>query len=176
MAITVGGTLASLVLLGLVFVVTGIFPAGADVTPGLIERWAAKRSLNATLAREATGLQSPLPITDSTLARGVRLYGTHCVVCHGAADGKGSAIARGLYQHPPQFAKDDVTDDPVGVTYWKITHGIRLTGMPSFDSTLTTEERWAIATFLLRQDSLLPRAESLWKAMPSASSSSKPGA
>ena len=38
----------------------------------------------------------------------------------------------GLYQKPPQLAKDGVEDDPDGVTYWKIAHGIRLTGMPAF--------------------------------------------
>jgi mono/diheme cytochrome c family protein len=99
---------------------------------------------------------------------GVRLYKTNCAVCHGASDAKRSSVADGLYQEPPQFAKDDVTDDPIGVTYWKITHGIRYTGMPAFDSTLTSPQRWAIATFLLRQDSLTPAAAAAWKALPSA--------
>ena len=71
------------------------------------------------------------------------------------------------YQHAPQFAKHDVMDDPIGVTYWKITHGIRFTGMPAFDSTLTATQRWAIASFLLRQDSLPPMANAAWRAMPS---------
>ena len=168
------GTLVGCCALGLVAIVTGIIPANADAKPGRLETWAAKRSLNATLNRSARGLQSPLPVDDSTLTKGVRLYGTTCAACHGAADGKPSTIARGLYQRPPQFAKDDVTDDPIGVTYWKITHGIRLTGMPAFDSTLTTDQRWAIATFLLRQDSLPPGAEAAWKALPSAADS-EPG-
>jgi len=160
----------ALLVVGIAFfaIWTGLMPANADVAPGRLETWAAKRSLHATLDREGRALQSPLPINDSTLTQGVRLYGTYCAICHGASDGKASAVARGLYQHAPQFVKDDVTDDPIGITYWKITHGIRYTGMPSFDSTLTTNERWAVATFLLRQDSLTPSAAAAWKALPSA--------
>jgi thiosulfate dehydrogenase len=172
---TIIATFATCIVVALIAVLTGVIPANADAAPGKLETWAAKRSLKATLNRDAAGLRSPLPVNDSTLAQGVRLYGTYCATCHGAADGKPSAIARGLYQHAPQFAKDDVTDDPVGVTYWKITHGIRLTGMPSFDSTLTTNQRWAIATFLARQDSLTPRAESTWKAIPSAGRTGESG-
>lgn len=147
---------------------TGVMPANADAAPGRLETWAAKRSLHATLDRESRALQSPLPINDSTLTQGVRLYGSYCAVCHGASDGKASAVALGLYQHAPQFAKHNVTNDPIGMTFWKITHGIRFTGMPAFDSTLTTNERWAIASFLLRQDSLTPNAAAAWKALPSA--------
>jgi thiosulfate dehydrogenase len=157
-----------IVVLAFVGIREGVVPANADAKPGLIETWAGKRSLHATLDREARGLKSPLPVNDSTEIQGVRLYGAYCAVCHGASDGKASAVARGLYQHAPQFAKDDVTDDPIGVTYWKITHGIRFTGMPSFESTLTANERWTIATFLLRQDSLTPPAESAWRALPSS--------
>jgi thiosulfate dehydrogenase len=167
-AMTVAATLVGLVLIAYIAVVSGMIPANADSPPGRIEQWAAKRSLHATLDRETRALQEPLPVNDSALAEGVRVYGTHCVVCHGAADGKPSAIANGLYQHAPQFAKHDVTDDPVAVTYWKITHGIRLTGMPAFDSTLTVAQRWKIAGFLARQDSLPPGAAAAYKALPSA--------
>jgi len=156
------------VLVAWVTIRTGAMPANADAAPGRFETWAAKRSLHATLDREGRPLKSPLPINDSVLTQGVHLYGTYCAICHGTSDAKASAVARGLYQHAPQFAKDDVTDDPIGVTYWKITHGIRYTGMPAFDSTLTADQRWAIASFLLRQDSLPPSAEAAWKALPSS--------
>ena len=166
--LTLATTAVVVVLCAFAVIRTGVMPANADAAPGRLETWAAKRSLHATLARESRGLTSPSPINDSTLTQGVRLYGTYCAVCHGASDGKPSAVARGLYQHAPQFAKDDVTDDPIGVTYWKITHGIRYTGMPSFDSTLTATQRWALSAFLARQDSLTPGAAAAWHALPSA--------
>jgi thiosulfate dehydrogenase len=155
----------------LLFVVGGFMPANADAKPGKLEHWAANRSLHATLARETKDLHGPPTSTDSVMTLGVKLYKANCAVCHGASDGKRSSIADGLYQEPPQFAKDDVTDDPIEVTYWKITHGIRFTGMPSFKKTLTDDQRWAIAAFLRHQDSLPSTALAAWKALPSMADS-----
>ncbi len=162
-----GGAVA-LVFLGLLAVFTGLIPANADARPSALERWAATTSLHATLARATRGLADPLQANDRTLVEGVRLYGNNCAVCHGAADGKPSSVARGLYQKPPQFKKDDVTDDPVAVIYWKITHGIRLTGMPAFNESLKDNERWAVAEFLKQQNELPPNAEAAWRKLPSA--------
>jgi thiosulfate dehydrogenase len=166
-------TFLLLLILGYAAVIGGAIPANADAKPPLVERWIAQQSLHAAMNRGIQGLSDPLPADDSTLTRGVRLYGTHCAVCHGTSDGAASSIAKGLYQRPPQFAKDDVTDDSVVVTYWKITHGIRLTGMPSYAGTLTSEQRWAIATFLRHQGELPAHADEAWKALPSAATHSE---
>jgi thiosulfate dehydrogenase len=165
---TAAATVLVLVVLCYAAVVGGVIPANADARPPMIERWIAHESLHAAIDRGTKGLSDPLPRDDSTMTRGVRLYGTNCAVCHGTSDGQASSVAKGLYQRPPQFAKHDVSDDPAEETYWKITHGIRLTGMPSYTETLTADERWAIATFLAHQDSLPPHAEEAWKALPSA--------
>ena len=165
---TAVATIVGLIALGFIAVVAGLLPANADAEPGGLEHWVASRSLHAAIARGIRGTVDPLAADDSTLTRGVRLYGSHCAVCHGTSDQKPSSVAQGLFQQPPQFAKDDVTDDSVVVTYWKITHGIRFTGMPAYATTLTANQRWAIATFLRHQTELPPHAESAWKALPSA--------
>jgi len=63
-----------------------------------------------------------------------------------------------MYPEPPQLFTPDgsVTDDPVGVTYWKIRNGIRMTGMPSFKAVLSDEQMWQIAALLARADRLPP--------------------
>jgi len=165
---TVLVTLVAIAALGYWALVSGVLPANADARPGGLERWAAHTSLDATISSAVRSLHDSLPTTDSVLVAGVRLYGANCAVCHGTSDGKPSTIAIGLYQHAPQFAKHDVSDDPVEETYWKITHGIRLTGMPSYTRTLSETQRWAIAKFLRHQDSLPPVALAEWKALPSA--------
>jgi thiosulfate dehydrogenase len=162
-----------LLILGYAALVEGMIPANADAKPPVVERWIAKRALNAAIDRGIQGLSDPLPVNDSTLTRGVRLYGTHCAACHGTSDGEPSPIAKGLYQPPPQFAKHDVTDDSIAETYWKITHGIRLTGMPSYAQTLSPEQRWAIATFLRHQGELPAHADEAWKALPSSAARSE---
>ncbi len=102
---------------------------------------------------------------DGNLLSGVRLYGQHCAICHGTATGDAgaSAIAKGLYPSPPQFATDGVEDDPDGVSYWKIKHGIRLTGMPSWKHALSDRQIWTIALFLKHMDKLPPSAQAVWQ-------------
>ena len=166
----IAGVVASLLAAGLgayVFIVAGGMPANADAPPPRLEKWAARTSLHATIERESPKGPNPAALNDENLLAGLKLYAAHCAVCHGAADGRPSAIAQGLYQRAPQLAKHGVEDDPDGETYWKVRHGIRMTGMPSFSKTLTEQELWQVTLFLKHMDSLTPEAEKAWKALPS---------
>lgn len=162
------GIVATLVAIALFIYIglrAGLMPANADAKPSRLERWAAKTSLHATLAREAPTTPNPVPLNDANLIAGIKLYGENCAVCHGAADANPTNIASGLYQHPPQLAKDGVEDDPEGVTFWKVAHGIRLTGMPAFGKTLNETQIWQVTLFLKHMDSLPAAAEQPWKAV-----------
>ena len=143
----------------------GLIPANADANPGWLETWAAETSLDATVAREAPKGPNPVPLTDANLIAGIDLYGQHCAICHGTAKGDASAspIAKGEYPAPPQLATDGVEDDPEGFSFWKIKHGIRWTGMPSWGSTLTDEQIWTLALFLNHMDKLPSAAEQAWQ-------------
>jgi len=55
---------------------------------------------------------------------------------------------------------------PIGYTYWKVYHGIRMTGMPSFGRTLSSTEIWQIALFLKHMDALTPVAKKAWASIP----------
>jgi thiosulfate dehydrogenase len=140
-----------------------MIPANADARPPGFERWAARMSLRATLARSAPRTDDPMPATDENLIAGVKLYAQNCAVCHGDSNAKPTNIAKGLYQKPPQLAKRGVEDDPVGVTYWKIAHGIRWTGMPAFGKTLRESQLWQITLFLKNMDHLSPAAHEAWR-------------
>jgi len=104
-------------------------------------------------------------LTDDNLVAGVELYGRHCAICHGTAQGKASAspIAKGEYPAPPQLATDGVEDDPEGNSFWVIAHGIRWTGMPSWKGTLTDEQIWTLALFLNHMNKLPSAAEQAWQ-------------
>jgi mono/diheme cytochrome c family protein len=51
-----------------------------------------------------------------------------------------------MFPSPPQLFEeaDMVTDDPEGVTFWKVTNGIRLSGMPGFGGALSDTQRWQV--------------------------------
>jgi len=144
---------------------SGLVPANADGKPGRLEIWAASTSLNATLAREAPAGPNPVELTDANLIAGIQLYGEHCAICHGTAKGEtsASAVVKGLYPQPPQLASDGVEDDPEGVSFWKIQHGIRWTGMPSWAGTLNDQQIWTLALFLKHMDKLPPAAQQVWQ-------------
>jgi mono/diheme cytochrome c family protein len=149
---------------GFVVIQSGLIPANADATPGGVELWAAGTSLSATISREAPKIANPVALTDEHLVEGVKLYGEHCAICHGTATGDASAspVAKGLYPKPPQLGTDGVEDDPEGYSYWKIKHGIRLTGMPSWKDSLSDTQIWTLALFLKHMDKLPPNAQAAW--------------
>jgi len=162
------GVLATIVvalLCGYIVLRVGLIPANADANPGWLETWAAGTSLDATLQRDAPKGPNPVALTDDNLIAGIDLYGRHCAICHGTAKGDASAspVAKGLYPRPPQLATDGVEDDPEGLSYWKIEHGIRWTGMPSWKGTLTDQQIWTLALFLRHMDKLPPTPGQAWQ-------------
>ena len=163
----VAGIIVS-ILVGLigVYVVlqSGLIPANADAKPAGLELWAAGTSLDAALRNQAPKQANPVAFTDGNLIEGVGLYGQHCAICHGTAAGASSAspVAKGLYPSPPQLAQDGVEDDPEGVSFWKIKHGIRLTGMPAWGYTLDDQQIWTLALFLKHMNKLPPNAQHVW--------------
>lgn len=166
-ALGIAAALAGGLLAAYLFVASGRMPANADAKPPALEKWAARKSLHATIAREAPKTPNPVALGDANLVAGVKLYAGNCLVCHGASDGAASNIAKGLYQHAPQLAKHGVTDDEDGEIYWKIDHGIRMTGMPSYRASLSETQMWQLTLFLKHMDELTPGALKAWKALPS---------
>ena len=147
--------------------VTGGIPANADAKPPAVEKWIARKALDAAIVRQAPKGPNPVALNDENLIAGIKLYAADCAVCHGAADAKASHIAHGLYQKAPQLAKYGVEDDEDGETYWKLYHGIRMTGMPAFRESLSEDELWKITLFLKNMDSLPPKPKKIWEAVPS---------
>jgi mono/diheme cytochrome c family protein len=118
------------------------------------EKWLAHQALHARISKEAPQTV-PMEATEANLAAGAHVYQQQCVVCHGLPRDKMTAIATGMFPRPPQlFNGEDVTDDPPGVTYWKVANGIRLTGMPAFRNSLTEEQLWQVSLFLAKADQL----------------------
>jgi thiosulfate dehydrogenase len=66
-----------------------------------------------------------------------------------------------MFPLPPQlFEKDGMmTGDPEGATFWKVTPGIRLSGMPGFVSTLSDTQRWQMTMLVAHADKLSPSVQ-----------------
>ena len=62
-----------------------------------------------------------------------------------------------MFPRPPELFKGTgVTDDPAGETYWKVSNGIRLSGMPAYGNTLSKDQMWQVSLLLANADKLPP--------------------
>jgi len=154
-------------VIALMVVVIGVFlyfglgaapvATSAPAMPG--ESLLAGMALHARIAKDAPK-QAPIPADEPNLLAGARVYREHCAVCHGLNGQPETAIAKGMFPHPPQlFTGHGVTDDPAGETYWKAANGIRLTGMPGFKASLSETQLWQVSLMLANAAKLSPAAK-----------------
>lgn len=149
------------------YCVTGHAPVATSASPMPFERLFAKTALHAKLRLDAPKTHSS-KASEGELLAGVQVYQHNCAMCHGIPDQPISHIAKGEFPPPPQLFSPGqmVTNDPVGVTYWKATHGIRLTGMPGFIDTLSNSQRWNVSLLLANADRLPPDVKQALESSP----------
>ncbi len=155
-------TLAAIILAGLGFAMLGFFPTKANVEPPHLERHLAMSAVDASMDRHAPRTSNPLTPTDQNLEDGMKLYTMNCALCHGTLDRKPSTLAASFYPPPPNLISDP-PDDPEWHIFYTIRTGIRYTGMPAWDKTLTDQDMWKITTFLSHMDKLPPAVQEYWK-------------
>src|ERR1700687_3167844 len=154
-------TLVGIVAGGYLFIRAGGMPMETSAKPLPFEGKIAGMALRASIGN-AKDTKNPLPVDETNLLVAADLYSEHCSVCHGIPGRPPCFISKGMLPQPPQlFEKDDmVTRSPEGITFWKVTHGIRMTGMPGFGKTLTTTQRWQITMLVSHADKLPPKVRS----------------
>jgi len=175
------GVLFTLLVLGvggLAFALLGYMPTHADATPPKWEESLASRALDASMEHRAPRVASPVPPTDENLIEGMKIYTMNCALCHGGLDNKPSVLQHSLYPPVPQLIIYPL-DDPEWHIYYAVRTGIRYTGMPAWDKTLTEQDMWKITMLLSHLDKLPPAVQDYWKTSfgvaPTASEEKKEG-
>jgi len=101
--------------------------------------------------------QPAVPENEANILAGAKVYKEHCAVCHGLPGEPKTAIADGMFPAPPQlFRGTGVTDDEAWETYWKVSGGIRMTGMPGFADHLGETKMWQVSILLKNADKISP--------------------
>jgi thiosulfate dehydrogenase len=155
-------TLAVLILGGLGFAMLGFFPTAANVQPPHLEQHLAMSAVDASMERHAPRISNPLTPNDQNLEDGMKLYTMNCALCHGGLDKKPSTLAASFYPPPPSLVSDP-PDDPEWHLFYTIRTGVRYTGMPAWDKTLSEQDMWKITMFLSHMDKLPPAVQEFWK-------------
>jgi len=132
----------------------GIAPVATAAPPMPFEKTFARLALHARLDKEMPKTV-PVAADEAAYAAGAQIYKDNCAVCHGLPGQAQTAIAKGMFPKPPKLMEGTgVTDDPPGETYWKVAGGIRMTGMPGFDKTLSTTQMWQVSLLCANADKL----------------------
>ncbi len=150
----------------------GYAPIATSADPMPFEKQMAQLAIHAHVTKEAPK-QSPVAADEPNLTQGAAVYLENCAFCHGVPDQKATKAAKGMFPMPPQLLSGDdmVTDDPAGETYWKVSNGIRMTGMPGFKEMLSPTQMWQVSQLLAHADKLPDQTKAALKSMAAMASS-----
>ena len=155
-------TLSILALFGLAEATLGLVPTNADATPPQLERRVAMSALDASMERHAPRVSNPIPPTDENLIDGMKVYTMNCSMCHGTLDNRPSPLEKSFYPPAPQLILDP-SADPEWHIYYAVRSGVRYTGMPAWNKTLSEQDTWKVTAFLAHIQTLPPGARNYWK-------------
>lgn len=132
-------------------------------TPLPFEKQIVSVPMHARIDREMVAMP-PIQADEANLVAGAQIYHDNCAACHGL-HGQPSPFAAHMFPRAPQLWEKHhngtvvgVSDDPAGETYWKVTNGIRLSGMPAFNKNLSETQMWQVSLLLANADKPLPPA------------------
>jgi thiosulfate dehydrogenase len=151
-----------LILGGLGFALLGFFPTNANTPPANFERHLAMSAVDASTDRHAPHVNSPVLPTDQNLIDGMKVYTMNCAGCHGTLDKKPAVFGASFYPPAPQLILDP-PDDADWHTHYVVRNGIRYTGMPAWDKTLSDDDMWKVTIFLSHLEKLPPAVQEYWK-------------
>ena len=104
---------------------------------------------NTTEGYEAAGaeLQSPLPMTQAHIEKGIEIYEVMCIHCHGEkGEGNGAIARNGKIAGIPSYS-GKLKDLPVGKMYHTLHWGKGLMG--SHASQINQKERWQVIQYIM---------------------------
>jgi mono/diheme cytochrome c family protein len=108
----------------------------------------ANAAKDVTIPLEAGKMKNPLPQTDEVVSQGQEVFLGSCAQCHGPDARGDSNLGRSM--NPPAM---DLTSAHVqhwsdAELFWIIQNGVRLTGMPSWKSSISENDTWKLASYI----------------------------
>jgi mono/diheme cytochrome c family protein len=146
-------TLAGLVFLVLLGIMSGLYDVGADRPHTAAVRTLLGILRDRSIEHRAADIVVPALDDPARVREGAEHYSAMCVDCHLAPGITVSEIRAGLMPHPPNLAQQPI--DP-RVAFWAIKHGIKASGMPAWGQTHEDEEIWNIVSFVRQLPHMTP--------------------
>lgn len=144
-------------LLGVGFIYSGLYPIGADDQHTKLTHWALETMRERSIARSARDIDAPDLDDPALLLAGGADYNEMCSGCHLRPGVSENDMTIGLYPSPLNLAstldEHDHSDQMTGEeaarrSFWIIKHGIKASGMPAWGPTHDDQRIWAMVAFL----------------------------
>jgi mono/diheme cytochrome c family protein len=97
---------------------------------------------------EAGKMKNPLPETDDVVSQGQEVFLGSCAQCHGADAHGDTDVGRNMYPPAMDLSSSHVQHWSDAELFWIIQNGVRLTGMPSWKSSISDSDTWKLARFI----------------------------
>jgi mono/diheme cytochrome c family protein len=147
----------------------GWFPIGADNPPGKLERKYADLAMDEYVDKHMPQGNNPMETNSENLMQGAMLYEKHCALCHGGGKDRTSPLAHKFSPPAPQILQHIPHDEDAHL-WWVVKHGIRMTGMPSWDGMVSDDDLWRVIGFVKHSDKLPPDVQAMWEQAAKGSS------
>src|SRR5271170_4477465 len=145
-----GGVLKHKLMLGVISAMLGALLPGctADKQPSQGETSLANAAKDVTIPLEAGKMKNPLPETDEVVSQGQEVFLGSCAQCHGADARGGTDIGRNMNPPAMDLSSPHVQHWSDAELFWIIQNGVRLSGMPSWKSSISDNDTWKLARFI----------------------------
>jgi mono/diheme cytochrome c family protein len=154
-------------MLGAISAMLGALLPGcaADKQPSQEETSLANAAKDVAIPLEAGKRKNPLPETDEIVSQGQEVFLGSCAQCHGPEARGDTNIGRNMTPPAMDLTSAHVQHWSDAELFWIIQNGVRLTGMPSWKSSISENDTWKLARFIHHLPSL--NAASASTAVPS---------
>ena len=135
---------------GVLFAASVIFlpSCTANKKPSSFENTLANMAKDVVIPIEAHNIKNPVPASDEAIKAGQQIYLQSCALCHGT-DGHGyTNLGRDMYPPAMDLTSPHVQHWADSDLFWIVQNGIRLTGMPSWKSSISATDTWKLAQFI----------------------------
>lgn len=120
----------------------------ANKKPSKTEATLANMAKDVVIPIEAENQKNPLPASQQTVKEGRELYLQSCAICHGTDGHSRTNLGRGMYPPAMDLTSPHVQHWNDAELFWIIQNGVRLTGMPSWKSSLSESDTWKLVHFI----------------------------
>jgi hypothetical protein len=133
----------------LAFMWSGVYDVAADRSDWGPVSWYVKNVRERSIDLRSEDLSAPSSIEPGLIQNASYYYYGTCKICHGAPGDPPDKFSQGLDPIPPHMGLPTWDMPTDGEMFWIIKHGIKMTGMASFDKVFEkNDQKWAMVAFL----------------------------